>query len=994
MIQYIIVSIVYLAFAVLFFQYKDSGKNKDMPKAVFYFLIAAAFAVRLWYAFGDYYFQTDISTFQAWGAYADSLGFENLYRQDIFLDYPPGYIYILYLLDEIFGFFNLQYYTPAANALFKMPGIIGDFACAFLIYKGAKRNIASDYTVKYLTVIFLFMPAVIFNSAVWGQVESWYIFFVALSIYLAVYEKTVSAAVCYAWAFITKPQALLFGPVLLFYIIKRKSVKEFFKAVSAGLISIFLFVQPCCKNPFDLMWLYDLYKSTFSGYKYFTVNAFNIYYLMDLNWAEMSAGRFASNINMIIIPLAVLLCGTVILLGRKNREFFTGGALLITVIFTFCTMMHERYIFPAALFLIMAYVFSGRKPFLAFALGFSTLNYLNISVVMAQFYKSLGSVKIFEKTVSLAFVILTLSFAGYLIYCVWAENKQTVKKYLNSKSALIAVTVLYSVFALVGLGNTKSVSTFYQAQNAGEYFTIEFKEDTDISSIYVYSGLGDEFSQPYGQKVCGEFDITYSLDGKEYYPLQTVNDLSVYTWKKYDVSAYARYVMVKASYAGAVLGEIVFCDSEGNTIYGQMKYERQTGQYGPWYAVDESHLCFKDTSYYNSMYFDEIYHARTAYEQLNGYSIYETTHPPLGKIIISIGIKLFGMTPFGWRIMGALCGILMIPIMYCLASLAVSKKWAVFASGILALDFMHLTQTRIATVDTYVVLFVMLTFLFMGYYCKTPFKNIKKEWLYLFLSGVFMGCAVSSKWNGAYPMIALAAVFFVILFTKYKNSPKEKQDKIYVIKTILICFVFFVLVPFIIYCLSYLPVINAQNLTDYLTQWWSWQKNMYDYHSNLEAEHFFSSMWYTWPLSIKPIWYAVSGIANGMVSTISAFGNPIIWILTPAASLYCLYKGVKEKNNIYLLISLGYIFSYIPWVFISRLCFIYHYFPCAVFGIWAIGISAKDIWDKFKYGKKAVIAFTVLAAVLFCIFIPVTTGWGAKISYVEFLEFLPTWYFY
>lgn len=38
-------------------------------------------------------------------------------------------------------------------------------------------------------------------------------------------------------------------------------------------------------------------------------------------------------------------------------------------------------------------------------------------------------------------------------------------------------------------------------------------------------------------------------------------------------------------------------------------------------------------SYYNGTYFDEIYHARTAYEMREGMSIYEWTHPPLGKYL-------------------------------------------------------------------------------------------------------------------------------------------------------------------------------------------------------------------------------------------------------------------------------------------------------------------------------------------------------------------------
>ena len=61
----------------------------------------------------------------------------------------------------------------------------------------------------------------------------------------------------------------------------------------------------------------------------------------------------------------------------------------------------------------------------------------------------------------------------------------------------------------------------------------------------------------------------------------------------------------------------------------------------------------------NSMYFDEIYHGRTGYELLHAMPVYETTHPPLGKDFIMIGIAIFGMTGFGWRFSGTLFGVLL-----------------------------------------------------------------------------------------------------------------------------------------------------------------------------------------------------------------------------------------------------------------------------------------------------------------------------------------------
>ena len=124
-------------------------------------------------------------------------------------------------------------------------------------------------------------------------------------------------------------------------------------------------------------------------------------------------------------------------------------------------------------------------------------------------------------------------------------------------------------------------------------------------------------------------------------------------------------------------------------------------------------------SYENSTYFDEIYHARTAYEHILQLEPYENTHPTLGKLIISVGIRIFGMNPFGWRFMGALFGVLMLPVLYHLLKQLFGKTLLCTAGVVLfAFDFMHFTQTRIATIDTYAVFFLLLMYDAMCCFCE------------------------------------------------------------------------------------------------------------------------------------------------------------------------------------------------------------------------------------------------------------------------------------
>ena len=100
--------------------------------------------------------------------------------------------------------------------------------------------------------------------------------------------------------------------------------------------------------------------------------------------------------------------------------------------------------------------------------------------------------------------------------------------------------------------------------------------------------------------------------------------------------------------------ELALIDAQGQPVAVQAILDVQCDDpNGPALLFDEQQLIPQNPSQLNSTYFDEIYHARTAWEHKNGMSPYEVTHPPLGKIIIMLGISLFGMTPFGWRVAGA-----------------------------------------------------------------------------------------------------------------------------------------------------------------------------------------------------------------------------------------------------------------------------------------------------------------------------------------------------
>ncbi len=198
-----------------------------------------------------------------------------------------------------------------------------------------------------------------------------------------------------------------------------------------------------------------------------------------------------------------------------------------------------------------------------------------------------------------------------------------------------------------------------------------------------------------------------------------------------------------------------------------------TGCETPQNLTDEQDLVPALPTYENGTYFDEIYHARTAYENVHRIEPTETSHPPLGKLFIALGTMIFGMNPFGWRVMGNLFGILMIFAIYLLARRILKKPWFAFiAAFLLTFDFMHFTQTRIATIDSYPVVFILLSYYFMycfyaGNYQKT---GLRQPLIALLCSGIFFGLACASKWTGIYSGIGLAAIFFVHMAGRLRST--------------------------------------------------------------------------------------------------------------------------------------------------------------------------------------------------------------------------------
>lgn len=602
---------------------------------------------------------------------------------------------------------------------------------------------------------------------------------------------------------------------------------------------------------------------------------------------------------------------------------------------------------------------------------------------------------------------------------------------INKKDLIImtVMTIIYLAVSLFYLGSFDTPQTGWHPEHLNESFIVDFGKEVTIDKIMLFGGLGKAWGCFGSLEIEAWKDdafIPYSfLDMKSVFKWHFTTD-TVTTQKLKFTTRYLRTDNEEDEnrYYKAEYREIGFFS--GKDQITDFTVESLARTPGVELMFDEQELVPERPSVLNGTYFDEIYFPRTAYEQLEKRDIlYENTHPPLGKTIIAIGISIFGMNPFGWRIMGTLFGAAMIPLMYIMAKrLFKDSFWAFFCSYLMMFDFMHFTQTRLATIDSYTVFFIMLMYYFMlDYYDSYSYeRGFARSLLPLLLCGITLGLGGATKWIALYGAFGLAILFFMSRGYEYSsyNNLINKQIKRgdvrrdhkarnltkwlgkYFYLTCLACVIFFIVIPVAIYILSFIPIDYREDNKGLVTSVIDSIKHMYQYHKGVTSPHPYSSPWYEWPLNIRPIFYYQGQLLpKGRSEAIAGFGHPflfwtgfIAFFVTIALIIRNKFKKqtADNENKLLLFPVIGYLSQYVPWIVAPRkLTFIYHYFSCVPFLILMVGILFRWLEANEYISRKTTKIFLAAYLVLFMIYYPVLTGVEVPRLYLDMLRILPRW---
>lgn len=396
--------------------------------------------------------------------------------------------------------------------------------------------------------------------------------------------------------------------------------------------------------------------------------------------------------------------------------------------------------------------------------------------------------------------------------------------------------------------------------------------------------------------------------------------------------------------------------------------------------------------------FDETYYAKDAWSLINhGYvrnyvddaneQILEgrttglwtadpsmVVHPEVGKWIIGVGQQLFGMDPFGWRIMAAVVGSLMVLVLIRLARrLTGSTALGLVAGLLLAFDGLHLVLSRLALLDIFQAFFILaavsalvadrdwgrerLARLVPERITDPAAWGPRLWWRpWRVLAGVWFGLAVSTKWSSLFAV----AAFGLLVWAWDSGARRRLGVRLAPLRSAILdaapAFGWLVLLPAVIYVLSWTGWLlhageyeRALSDTQYGPYWgsyletdasglgevwqslrslWHYHHDVYTFHTEFldDATHTYASNPWGWLVLNRPVGVdAQLGIEPGQqgcaavagstcLRQVLLLGNPAVWWAAVPALAYAAVSWLGRRDWRFGLVVVGVLSSWLPWL--------------------------------------------------------------------------------
>ena len=362
-------------------------------------------------------------------------------------------------------------------------------------------------------------------------------------------------------------------------------------------------------------------------------------------------------------------------------------------------------------------------------------------------------------------------------------------------------------------------------------------------------------------------------------------------------------------------------------------------------------------------YYDEYSYVESAKAFLNDAPNPNPEAPPVGKLLIAVGIKFVGDKPLGWRIAGAICGALSLAaVFYWTFLLSGSYRIACVSAALTLFNNFLFVMSRVAMMDVFLIFFLL-----WGLVAYTAAIELElsagKRRLLLILSGTSIGIAAACKWNAVDTWAVLLLASFALL--RFSSRPFGRASSSVTrwaasLRQIGVPAVMLALVvmPVIAYGLTFWPLCRSLHLPFGMHQLLAMNLYIWRFHLAVPGNRFIASHWYSWPFNLGPQ-RALSYL----------LGNPVVMWGGLAALVFCFWRFWKRLDLAAGLIVLLYLANLLQWaVTPAKSTFYYYYFPAAMLLSVAMALAVHNLRRSiFSIRISLLVLMAAGIAFLWCI---------------------------
>lgn len=390
-------------------------------------VVVASLLLRIYLAFHLEGYERDQLFFVDWMNTVGKYGLGDVYAHGDLVNYPPFFLALLGIYGVILSFFNIS--VDAAGVLIRVPSIVFEVV-AIIIFAIASKRIENSIVRAALVTFFAFSPAVIVDGTIWGQVDMLHSILMVSSILLLMYKPTWSGAI-YAIALLAKFQSIVIAPVFAMYFLKiifeKREGKQLIKFIIGFCIPLLIFGLYFAAHGTFITMLTQAYLNAVGTFPTVTVFAMNIWYYAigtdpnTVDTIQVLPHITLKTVGLILLSIAAALtCLYVFFHRHMNTAVLLKAATFISfAFFMLPTQMHERYAFPALVFVIFLLLYEMKWT--GIALGLTLTIFLNLVMVLYA-----GS------NTNMGMFIVTIN-----VFIFYAMCKLLVKEYCDRFELLI-----------------------------------------------------------------------------------------------------------------------------------------------------------------------------------------------------------------------------------------------------------------------------------------------------------------------------------------------------------------------------------------------------------------------------------------------------------------------------------------------------------------------------------------------------------------------------